>query len=127
MVVRGDRVLLDGELAAIYAVTTNCLDRRVNRNRKRLPELLMFQLTTAEAELSRSHIATLNTTQFRRLVSYGYYDHVAVCSNAVSDKPKVVVIAGPNGAGKSTTAPAIVQQAFAVHEFINADTIARGL
>lgn len=37
------------------------------------------------------------------------------------------MIAGPNGAGKSTTAPAIVQQAFAVHEFINADTIARGL
>jgi predicted ABC-type ATPase len=45
----------------------------------------------------------------------------------VSEKPKVVVIAGPNGAGKSTTAPAIVQQAFAVHEFINADTIAIGL
>jgi len=45
----------------------------------------------------------------------------------VSAKPKVVVIAGPNGAGKSTTAPAIVQQAFAVDEFINADTIARGL
>jgi len=45
----------------------------------------------------------------------------------VSEKPKVVVIAGPNGAGKSTTAPAIVQQAFAVDEFINADTIARGL
>jgi predicted ABC-type ATPase len=45
----------------------------------------------------------------------------------VNAKPKVVVIAGPNGAGKSTTAPAIVQQAFAVDEFINADTIARGL
>lgn len=45
----------------------------------------------------------------------------------MSAKPKVIVIAGPNGAGKSTTAPAIVQQAFAVHEFINADTIARGL
>ena len=42
-------------------------------------------------------------------------------------KPKVVVIAGPNGAGKSTTAPAIVRQAFGVDEFVNADTIARGL
>jgi predicted ABC-type ATPase len=42
-------------------------------------------------------------------------------------KPKVVVIAGPNGAGKSTAAPAIVRQAFRVGEFINADTIARGL
>lgn len=41
--------------------------------------------------------------------------------------PKVVVVAGPNGAGKSTTAPGIVRQALGVHEFINADTIARGL
>jgi predicted ABC-type ATPase len=41
--------------------------------------------------------------------------------------PRVVVVAGPNGAGKSTTAPAIVQQALGVNEFVNADTIARGL
>lgn len=41
--------------------------------------------------------------------------------------PKVVVVAGPNGAGKSTTAPAMVQQALGVQEFVNADTIARGL
>jgi predicted ABC-type ATPase len=40
---------------------------------------------------------------------------------------KVVVIAGPNGAGKSTTAPAILRDALAVHEFVNADTIAAGL
>jgi len=42
-------------------------------------------------------------------------------------RPKVVVIAGPNGAGKSTTAPAIVGQALGIREFVNADTIARGL
>jgi len=41
--------------------------------------------------------------------------------------PKVVVIAGPNGAGKSTTAPRILRDALAVHEFVNADTIAAGL
>jgi predicted ABC-type ATPase len=40
---------------------------------------------------------------------------------------KVVVIAGPNGAGKSTTAPAVLRDALAVHEFVNADTIAAGL
>jgi predicted ABC-type ATPase len=45
----------------------------------------------------------------------------------MNERPKVVVIAGPNGAGKSTTAPAIVRQAFGIHEFVNADVIARGL
>lgn len=43
------------------------------------------------------------------------------------DRPKVIVIAGPNGAGKSTTAPEIVQRGFGIQEFVNADTIARGL
>jgi len=45
----------------------------------------------------------------------------------MSERPKVIVIAGPNGAGKSTTAPEIVQKAFGIREFVNADTIARGL
>lgn len=42
-------------------------------------------------------------------------------------RAQIVAIAGPNGAGKSTTAPAIVRQAFGIEEFVNADTIARGL
>lgn len=41
--------------------------------------------------------------------------------------PFVVVIGGPNGAGKSTTAPRLLQGALTVNEFVNADTIARGL
>jgi predicted ABC-type ATPase len=45
----------------------------------------------------------------------------------VPSQPQVVVVAGPNGAGKSTIAPDIVQKAFGIEEFVNADTIARGL
>ena len=41
--------------------------------------------------------------------------------------PSVVILAGPNGAGKSTAAPALLQGALAVDEFVNADVIARGL
>jgi predicted ABC-type ATPase len=42
-------------------------------------------------------------------------------------RPSVVALAGPNGAGKSTTAPALLQGALRVTEFVNADDIARGL
>lgn len=42
-------------------------------------------------------------------------------------RPSVVILAGPNGAGKSTAAPALLQGALAVNEFVNADVIARGL
>lgn len=39
----------------------------------------------------------------------------------------MIILGGPNGAGKSTVAPAIIERAFGPIEFVNADTIARGL
>jgi predicted ABC-type ATPase len=42
-------------------------------------------------------------------------------------RPSVVILAGPNGAGKSTVAPALLNGALAVKEFVNADVIASGL
>lgn len=42
-------------------------------------------------------------------------------------RPLVIVLAGPNGAGKSTSAAHLLRGAFAVEEFVNADTIAQGL
>lgn len=41
--------------------------------------------------------------------------------------PKLVVIAGPNGSGKSTIAPALLKGPLQVLEFVNADTLAKGL
>jgi predicted ABC-type ATPase len=45
----------------------------------------------------------------------------------MSRPPHLIVIAGPNGAGKSTTAPSLLVDTLKVQEFVNADTIARGL
>ena len=42
-------------------------------------------------------------------------------------RPHVIVIGGPNGSGKSTTAPSLLKGSLGVSEFVNADTIARGL
>ena len=41
--------------------------------------------------------------------------------------PDIVVLAGPNGAGKSTAGPALLRDTVGIMEFVNADTIARGL
>lgn len=41
--------------------------------------------------------------------------------------PDMIIIAGPNGAGKTTSAPALLQNALQVDDFINADVIAQGL
>jgi hypothetical protein len=62
-VLRGQRVLLDADLAEIYEVPTKRLNEQVKRNIQRFPVDFMFQLTPEEAELalrSRSQTATLN-------------------------------------------------------------------
>jgi len=41
--------------------------------------------------------------------------------------PNVIIIAGPNGAGKTTAAPFLLQRAWGVTEFVNADFIAQGI
>jgi hypothetical protein len=64
--IRGEKVMLDSDLAKLYGVTTKRLNEQVKRNRGRFPEDFMFQLTTAEAKLaqsSRSQLASLKRGQ----------------------------------------------------------------
>jgi hypothetical protein len=56
LVFRGDKVLLDEELASLYGVTTSALVQAVKRNIGRFPEDFMFQLTAAEWAVLRSRI-----------------------------------------------------------------------
>ncbi len=48
--VRGERVMLDYDLAAVYGVTTKALNQAVKRNRDRFPEDFMFELTPDEKD-----------------------------------------------------------------------------
>ena len=64
-VLRGTRVILDRDLAAIYGVTTGRLNEAVKRNARRLPEDFMFRLTQEEVERSRSQFAILNAGRGR--------------------------------------------------------------
>jgi hypothetical protein len=55
--IRGEKVMLDRDLASLYDVSTAALNQAVRRNRERFPGDFMFQLTSAEtAELNRSQI-----------------------------------------------------------------------
>jgi hypothetical protein len=63
---RGTRVIVDHELAALYGVTTKALNQAVSRNRGRFPSDFMFRLTTGEAENLRSHIVTSSAHGGRR-------------------------------------------------------------
>lgn len=48
LLIRGEKVMLDRDLAQLYAVTTGNLNKGVSRNRARFPRDFMFRLTAAE-------------------------------------------------------------------------------
>lgn len=48
LIIRGERIMIDADLAEIYGVTTKQLNRAVKRNKERFPEDFMFQLTKRE-------------------------------------------------------------------------------
>ena len=58
--IRGQRVMLDFDLAAMYGVKTGRLNEQVKRNIERFPEDFMFQLTNGEYEILKSQIVTSN-------------------------------------------------------------------
>jgi phage regulator Rha-like protein len=55
---RGQKVILDFDLAALYGVATKVLNQAVKRNRERFPADFMFQLTAEETSNLRSHFVT---------------------------------------------------------------------
>src|SRR5471030_1329390 len=58
--IRGNRVMLDSDLAGLYAVETKALNRAVRRNKSRFPENdFMFELTDNEYESLRYQFGTL--------------------------------------------------------------------
>ncbi|WP_390624746.1 ORF6N domain-containing protein [Anthocerotibacter panamensis] len=61
LLIRGQKVILDSDLAQLYGVATKVLNQAVKRNLDRFPEDFMFQLTQEEAETLRSQFVTSNT------------------------------------------------------------------
>ncbi len=61
-VIRGQKVMLDSDLAEIYEVPTKALNQAVKRNLGRFPEDFMFRLNSQELENWRSQIVTSNPT-----------------------------------------------------------------
>jgi len=76
--IRGQRVMLDSDLAAIYGVTTKRLNEQLRRNRKRFPQDFAFQLTTEEFRNLRSQFATSKGRGGRRYFPWVFTEHGAI-------------------------------------------------
>lgn len=91
--IRGQKVILDMDLAIIYGVTTKRLNQQVTRNQDRFPEDFMFQLTEEEYDFLRSQIATLEKQgrgRYRKYLPYVFTEHGALMAANVLNNPIAV-------------------------------------
>ena len=92
-VLRGQRVILDADLAAIYGVTTGRLNEAVKRNAERFPEDFMFRLTVAEHAALISQIATSKPSRGgRRKLPWAFTEHGAIQAANVLNSPRAIAM-----------------------------------
>jgi phage regulator Rha-like protein len=86
--IRGQKVMLDSDLAALYQVLTKNLNKAVGRNRTRFPEDFMFQLTAEEAESLRFQFGTSKEGRGgRRYLPYAFTEHgVAMLASVLTSE-----------------------------------------
>jgi phage regulator Rha-like protein len=88
--IRGVRVILDSDLAALYGVPTKRLNEQYRRNRKRFPEDFAFQLTAEEAKSLRSQIATSSSHGGRRYRPYAFTEYGALMAANILNSTRAV-------------------------------------
>src|SRR6267142_2382302 len=91
--VRGQKVMLDFDLADLYEVSTKALNQAVKRNRNRFPADFMFQLTAKESQAfpMRSQIVTASKRNVR-FQPYAFTEHgIAMLSSVLRSKRAIEV------------------------------------
>lgn len=89
--IRGQRVMLDRDLAELYQVTTSALNQAVKRNIERFPPDFMFQLTDVETENWKSQIVITNSiTMGLRRNPYAFTEQGVSMLSAVLKSPIAV-------------------------------------
>jgi len=91
--IRGQKVMLDSDLAAIYGVPTKRLNEQVRRNANRFPPDFLFQLTKEEAEMefrSRSQFATLKRGMNIKYLPYAFTENGSIMAANVLNSPQAV-------------------------------------
>lgn len=90
---RGQKVMIDSDLAEFYQVETRVLNQAVKRNLHRFPEDFMFQLSEEEVELLRNSSQFVMSSKKYRGASYRPYvftEHGAVMLASILNSPKAI-------------------------------------
>jgi hypothetical protein len=95
LTIRGERVMLDADLAALYGVETKALNQAVRRNLDRFPLDFMFRLEANEVNRLRSQIVTLEPAgrgAHRKYPPYAFTEQGVAMLSSVLHSPRAVAV-----------------------------------
>jgi len=88
--IRGQKVILDVDLARIYGVKTKRLNEQVKRNNKRFPEDFMFRLNDKELEEVVANCDHLKRLKYSSINPYAFTEHGALMVSSVLNTPSAI-------------------------------------
>lgn len=90
--IRGEKTILDADLAQLYGIETKVLVQAVKRNLGRFPTDFMFRLTQEEFEFLRSQFVTSKGRGGRRYVPYAFTEHGVIMAANVLNSERAVQV-----------------------------------
>jgi len=90
--IRGQKVVLASDLAALYGVSTKALNQAVKRNIDRFPQDFMFQLSADEKQEVVTNCDHLSKLRFSPTLPYVFTEHGVVMAASVLNSPRAVEV-----------------------------------
>ncbi len=90
--IRGHRVIVDADLAALYGVTTKRLNQQVSRNRNRFPDDFVLRLTTTEKAEVVANCDHLRKLKFSPSLPFAFTEHGALMAAGVLNSETAVQV-----------------------------------
>ena len=92
LVIRGQKVMIDADLAALYGVATKRLNEQVKRNIDRFPADFMFQLNPPEKDEVVANCDHLVKLKFSKALPFAFTEHGALMAASVLNTPRAVEV-----------------------------------
>lgn len=90
--IRGQKVMIDRDLARLYGVDTKVLNQAVKRNRKRFPDAFIFRLTKAEKDYLVTICDHLEELKYSYQPPYAFTEHgVAMLSSVLNSRRAIEI------------------------------------
>jgi ORF6N domain len=92
LLIRGEKVIIDADLAEFYGVPTKRLNEQVKRNKARFPDDFMFQLSTTEKAEVVANCDHLSKLKFSKTLPYAFTEHGSIMAASVLNSKRAVEV-----------------------------------